>query len=394
MSEKVTVFVIGLTGVGKSANGNAFLQKNDAFETSSNPDSCTMNLQVEQNLVDGVMRYYIDTAGLDSTDEEDQQHMIDLVNSLNDLNIGINAFFLVISLQSPRMTSKIRDMITTLNNFFDDIECWKQAGIIFTKCNYDDDDIDSQIQSAKAYRENVIKFIKTFPKCGSIEIDLPCFFVNCKKWETDEVTQLEYRKIFDFANQFAPNVHKFQVAALNVQDSYDPSKVQKLIDRIIEPGQKSVETFAFGKNRTFTLDENGKIVIPITITYYFLEEYRLNWNSVEIVENSSRPIEAKYDFERMIVYPVLQNQYLETYIFHRIRWYWYTFWDTRRKSTRCTRKLKFKLGGDFVFKENNSSEKVIESPNIDPILSINQNSSAYEKKERTPVPQFFEITMN
>ena len=393
MSYSVAILAWGQTGAGKSALGNAWIQKKDVFQTSEYSESCTKNLQIEQNVIDGIIRYYIDTAGLDSTDGNDQLNNANLVRSLNALNVGINAFFLVISIHEPRITQTIKNMIIALNNFFDDSKCWKQAGIIFTKYNKNDDEINKKINAARIYQENIINFIKSLPKCADIEIPLPYFFVNSIKWETDEMTQREIQKIFDFANKFAPNVHKFQYAALSVKSSFDPRKVQKHIDKLITPGQKSINTFAYGKNTEFTLDDKGKVVIPIKVTYSFLEEYRLNWNSVEIVENSTKQIEAKYDFERMIVYPVLENQYIETYIYHRIRQYWYTFWDIRRKTTRCTRKLKLELSGGFVFKENNNSVIVFESPDIDQILSIDPSCRDYEKRVRTPIPTFFEVTM-
>lgn len=107
------------------------------------------------------MRYYIDTIGLDSTDDNDEQNMEKMIKSLNELNVGINSFFLVISIHDPRITPTIRNMIATLNNFFGDSNCWKKAGILFTKCNFDDDELPTKIVSAERYRENIKKYIKT-----------------------------------------------------------------------------------------------------------------------------------------------------------------------------------------------------------------------------------------
>ena len=39
--KNVTIMVIGETGAGKSANGNAMLEIDNAFEVSSKPNSCT-----------------------------------------------------------------------------------------------------------------------------------------------------------------------------------------------------------------------------------------------------------------------------------------------------------------------------------------------------------------
>ena len=158
----VTIFVFGLPGSGKSSNGNGYLQKKDAFPTSSDPESCTMNLHIEGNIVNNVWRYYIDTAGLDSTDENDQNNIINMIKSLNNGQYGINAYFLVISIHEPRITQTIKRMIEILNSIFNDGECWKQAGIIFTKCNHDDDEMPEKVISGQKYRESIINFIKHF----------------------------------------------------------------------------------------------------------------------------------------------------------------------------------------------------------------------------------------
>lgn len=171
---------MGLSGSGKSSLGNGYLQKNDAFPTSSDPESCTMNLHIEGNIVNNVWRYYIDTAGLDSTDENDQNNIINMIKSLNNSQYGINAYFLVISIHEPRITPTIKRMIEILNSIFNDGECWKQAGIIFTKCNHNDDEMPEKVISGQRYRESIINFIKTLPNCENIDIELPCFFVNSK----------------------------------------------------------------------------------------------------------------------------------------------------------------------------------------------------------------------
>ena len=97
---QVSIFVFGLQGVGKSSCGRAFLQKNDVFEVSSSPKPCTSGLKIGQNMVNGAMRRFVDIPGLDSTEEDNSPIMIDMVRSLNSKNIGINAFFLVISIKN------------------------------------------------------------------------------------------------------------------------------------------------------------------------------------------------------------------------------------------------------------------------------------------------------
>lgn len=65
--QPVTILALGLTGAGKSESGNAFLQMKDAFKASSDPKSYTNETTAKGNKINGVMRYYIDTPGLDST---------------------------------------------------------------------------------------------------------------------------------------------------------------------------------------------------------------------------------------------------------------------------------------------------------------------------------------
>lgn len=390
--DNVTIFAFGLTGAGKSALGNAFLQKYDVFQASSGTDSCTMELSMNNSYVNGFMRYYIDTIGLDSTDDNDEQNMEKMIKSLNELNVGINAFFLVISIHDPRITPTIRNMIATLNNFFRDSNCWKKAGIIFTKCNFDDDELPSKIVSAERYRENIKKYIKTLSNCKDMDIDLPCFYVNCLKWETENKTKQQLENVFQFAKQFTPNIHQFQYAPLSIKDSQDPRKIQSLIYKIRKPEQKSIEIFAFGKNRVFTLDENGKVVIPIKITLTQLYEYRLNWDPVENVENIFLPVSANYDFEKMVIFPIVNNQNLVTFIDHRKRSYWYS--RVRRKTSRYTQKLVIELGDGFVFKDSNKSRYELNSPDIDNIYTMDPKCPAYEKRESTKVPSFLDITLN
>lgn len=391
---QVSIFVFGLQGVGKSSCGRAFLQKNDVFEVSSSPKPCTSELKIGQNMVNGVMRRFVDIPGLDSTEEDNSPIMIDMVRSLNSKNIGINAFFLVISIQEPRLTSTIKNMIILLNNFFNDIECWKQAGIIFTKCNHDDsEEMEEKINSSKEYRIEVINFLRTLPNCQNINIELPCFFVNSKKWSSDIKTQNEFERICQFAKQFVPNVHNFQIAALNISESRDSRKVQNIIHKIRKPGQTSITTFAYDRYRDFMLDQNGKVIIPIRITLTQLYEYRLNWNPVEIVENIYIPVRAEYDFERMLVFPIVPDQVLETYIDHRKRSYWYKFGAVDRKTSRFTKELIIELDGGFVFKESNSPRYVLTSPKVNFIPSISPKCPAQERRDRTEVPSFLEITM-
>ena len=130
----VTVLTIGGTGDGKSAFGNAFLGKKDSFEESSDPDSCTYVTSSQSAFINGVTRHYIDTQGLKSTDGMDASYIQQMVQFLKDWKLGINAFFIILNVQSPRFDQDVQRMLRLMNDFFNNPEFWNQTGIIFTKC--------------------------------------------------------------------------------------------------------------------------------------------------------------------------------------------------------------------------------------------------------------------
>lgn len=41
---------------------------------------------------------------------------------------------------------------------------------------------------------------------------MPCFFVDSIKWNTDEVTKMEFKKIYDFSNKFKPILNNFSTS--------------------------------------------------------------------------------------------------------------------------------------------------------------------------------------
>lgn len=99
----VTILALGLSGHGKSEFGNGFLQNNEAFQSSDECDSCTLKTNVKSNLVDSSIRFFIDTQGFQSSDGNDEKYRQDMVTTLNQMNLAINAFFIVINVQNPRV---------------------------------------------------------------------------------------------------------------------------------------------------------------------------------------------------------------------------------------------------------------------------------------------------
>lgn len=198
-----------------------------------------------------------------------------------------------------------------------------------------------------------------------------------------------------FSDSFCEEAYQnLQAPTLSIKDSQDPKKVQEYINKIRKPNQTKITIFSNGPSRNFTLDKNGKVVIPIKITLTQLYEYRLNWKAVEIVENKYLPTSVNYDFEKMLIYPIVKDQCLTTFIDHRKRHYWYTCWDIRRKTSRYSQELIIELGDNFVFKGTNSSRYVLRSPNVQPIYSIDPKCGDYEYSERVAVPEYLAIAIN
>lgn len=136
-SKEVTVVAFGETGVGKSENGNAFLQRNDAFIVSDSPGSCTSDACLRSNIIDGIKINYIDTQGFFSSNLDDKLYLFQVVNFLINLESGINAFFIIFNIQNPRFDSKIPKMLRYINEIFNNPKYWNQVGIIFTRCYKD-----------------------------------------------------------------------------------------------------------------------------------------------------------------------------------------------------------------------------------------------------------------
>lgn len=197
----VTIMVIGETGAGKSQNGNAMLQLDDAFEANSKPNSCTFITSAKCNTIEGITRYYIDTQGLAPSDNLDAKHIQQMVDFLIKWEHGVNAFFIVINAQNPRFDAGIQKMVRFINGFFNNPQFWNQTGILFTRCfsgHFEKDILRNE------YREKVINYIKTLEGCENLDLQMPCYFVNSVKWKTDQDTKDEYILAFSFAQKFKP----------------------------------------------------------------------------------------------------------------------------------------------------------------------------------------------
>lgn len=196
----VTICCIGETGVGKSEVGNAFCQKY-LFPADCKPNSCTFETCARSNIVNDMKRYYIDTQGLQSSENCDAKHIQQMVEFLKNWTHGINAFFIVINIQNPRFDQGIQKLLKLLNDFFNNPDFWTQTGIIFTKCfagNFNKE------VAEKEYRQEVVNFVDKLPGCKDLNLQMPCFFVDSCRWQTDSATNDEYIRVFEFAHKNNP----------------------------------------------------------------------------------------------------------------------------------------------------------------------------------------------
>lgn len=240
--DTVTILALGASGVGKSANGCSFLQKENAFESNSSPDSCTYETSAQSNVINGIKRCYIDTQGLSSSDGLDAKYIKQMVGFLKKWESGVNAIYIIINVQTPRFDQGVQKIIQMINKTFNDPNLWNQTGIIFTRCyqGY----FDRKTAEDK-YRPMVINFIKTLDGCQRINPQMPCFFVDSVNWKSDESTKMEYVRIFEFAHKFAAvSTSGFQPSRPEYK-----SKQEEKINRVLVYRNIS----GYGKDRTLTL---------------------------------------------------------------------------------------------------------------------------------------------
>lgn len=290
--KNVTIMVIGETGAGKSANGNAMLEIDNAFEVSSKPNSCTFVTSAKSNTINGITRYYIDTQGMSPTDNLDAKHIQQMVEFLKKWELGVNAFFIILNIQNPRFDSGIQKMIRFINEFFNNPEFWNQTGIIFTRCL--PRHFDRQI-AENEYREKVVKYIKSLPKCQNLNPQLPCYFVNSVKWKTDNETKDEYIRAFAFALKFQPiPTQHLKCSFLDYKEVSEEIRNKKLIKIDTENrGNTTIRTFHYQDQKI------KKMVLYNGETRYSEPEVIREYTEVETQNNE--PMQQQQQQEPRII---------------------------------------------------------------------------------------------
>ena len=195
----------GETGVGKSCAGNRLVKIKDAFTVGSTPDSETFETTSYSNVINGIKRVYIDTQGLKSSDGKDALYIQQMIEYLKKWKHGINAFYLFLNIQNPRFDKSVQTMLEIMNDFFNNPAFWNQTGIVFTKCyRVGGEKLFDEEMAKTQYRQKVVDFICKLPGCENIHPQMPCFFIDSKRYDADEDTRNEFIRIFEFAHRQRP----------------------------------------------------------------------------------------------------------------------------------------------------------------------------------------------
>ena len=258
-SKRITIMTIGQTGAGKSAFGNVYLEK-EAFETSDDPDSCTRITSSAENIVNGKLRTYIDTQGLDDTEGVDDKHAQQMVDFLRSWEHGVNAIGIVINGQSPRLDQGTKKLLKLIHVLINSNEIWNYVFLVFTKW-YKEEMTEKNKASRRKFADEVRKIAN---ECIGRKVDpqIPCFFVNAKSdlSKLDDDTKQEIININAFAYGNKPISTKgFQVPDVNYFKLITETKENVFIkEEINERALTRTRTYA-NQTRNKQIAYNGEV---------------------------------------------------------------------------------------------------------------------------------------
>ena len=218
--KKRVIFIIGKTGVGKSAFGNGYLRAKK-FITSESPSSCTLLTSSCENVVNGRLRIVIDSQGLEDTEGLDGENVAQMIEFLRQWDDGVNAIGIVINGQDPKLDMGTQKLLKLIHVLFNDDRVWNSVFIVFTRW-YNGIMTENQRRARRVYAEEVRAIAHKCIGRTDVNPQIPCFFVDAKDDinDFDIDTRDEYAAIDAFAlgreplstkNFAIPNVHYFKI---------------------------------------------------------------------------------------------------------------------------------------------------------------------------------------
>jgi hypothetical protein len=254
---RVTLAAIGRTGVGKSEFLNGYVQKPGAFKACADPKSVTKLTSSTENNLAACLRTAIDTQGLDDSEGIDAAHIQQMVAFLTAWPHGVNAFALVINGQDDRFDAGTQKIVKLLDTFFNNPTFWDHVCIVFTKWYAYCDHLDKTAKEQQ-YRQLVLDLVAKCPGQENRQPPpLPVFFVDSRKFETDQETKNQYALLHGFVCGLPPLPTQKVVAAHPTYRKVEKETRTRIVDVRIS-GNTRIQTHAYEEQDKLT-GYDGKV---------------------------------------------------------------------------------------------------------------------------------------
>ena len=174
---EITVVMIGDTGAGKSSFGNYYLGTN-AFEANDSEAAVTTEAVAKSNIVDGCVRWVIDTEGLNDGQSINAVQIQKLAQLMRNYQRGVNAIAIVLNGQHDRFSQGVKDIIKFAYSAFATKEALNYFCIVFTKC-YTRTNPKRDTKQTR-YMTAVKNYLSEISGTPIDEVpEIPVYFVDC-----------------------------------------------------------------------------------------------------------------------------------------------------------------------------------------------------------------------